>query len=99
MSVVQKTIRPMRIIALPLTRSAILSKNHPPTNINASSDITLTFYHFQLRSPPDVDARDEGKDKKQSQLKTLIKWASTKAADAWAGFGKAPEGSWKVGAT
>jgi hypothetical protein len=101
MSVVPKTTRPMRIIALPLTRSAILRKNHRPTNTNgnAKSDPALTFYHFQLRSPPEVDAKDGAKGKKQGRIKTLAKWASTKAADTWAGFGKAPEGSWKVSAT
>lgn len=92
MSVIPKTIRPMRIIALPLTRAAVLSRNHDATNTSGSSNPPLTFYHFQLKSPPAAGEED----RKQSEIKSLVQWVSTKAADTWAGFGKAPEGSWKV---
>jgi hypothetical protein len=96
MSVVPKIIRPMRIIALPLTRAAILPKNHSPTNAGRISDPALTFYHFQLRSPPGTGLSDGENGKKQGRIKSLVTWVSTKAADTWAGFGKAPEGNWKV---
>jgi hypothetical protein len=96
MSVVPKTIRPMRIIAFPLTRAAILPKNYAAMNASGTSDPALTFYHFQLRSPPGAGVTDEEKGKKQGRIKSLVTWVSTKAADTWAGFGKAPEGNWKV---
>jgi hypothetical protein len=89
-----KAIPPMRIIALPLTRAAILP--HTSTNTGGISDPALTFYHFQLRLPPDSDAIARNERKKQGRIKTLVKWVSTKALDTWAGFGKAPEGNWKV---
>jgi Mitochondrial K+-H+ exchange-related len=86
----------MRIIALPLTRAAILPKNHAPTNAGGISGPALTFYHFQLRSPPGAGLTDAENEKKQGRIKSLVTWVSTKAADAWAGFGRAPEGNWKV---
>ena len=43
----------------------------------------LTYYHF-VTPPRD----DKGKD--------WSRWIGVKAAEIWAGFGKAPEGSWKV---
>ena len=91
---VLKTIRPMRIIALPLTRAAILP--HTSINTGGISDPALTFYHFQLRLPPDSDAIAGNERKKQGRIKTLAKWVSTKASNTWAGFGKASEGNWKV---
>lgn len=94
MSVVPKTMRSMRIIALPLTRPGGLGKTKPAIAKTGKSDPTLTYYHFQLTSPHDPNA-DAG-DKDQGRLKKLAKWASTKAAETWAGFGKAPEGNWKV---
>ena len=99
MSVIQQTIRPMRIIALPLTRAAIQSKIDSPKNVNGTSDLALTFYHFQLRSPPNINATDAGKGKRPGRIKTFVKWASAKATNTWEGFGKAPEGSWKVFST
>ncbi|KIM80956.1 hypothetical protein PILCRDRAFT_821813 [Piloderma croceum F 1598] len=96
MSVVPKIIRPMRIIALPLTRAAILPTNHSPTNEGGIFDPTLTFYHFQLRSPPGTGLTDRENGKKQGRIKSLVTWVSTKAADTWAGFGRAPEGNWKL---
>lgn len=45
----------------------------------------LTYYHFQTPPPPE-DAKRGG----------VVKWASKKASDLWAGFGKAKEGTWKV---
>ncbi|KAI0087061.1 mitochondrial K+-H+ exchange-related-domain-containing protein [Irpex rosettiformis] len=43
----------------------------------------LTYYHFTT-PPPHPE-----------KTKTWSHWATTKAADIWAGFGKAPEGGWK----
>ena len=44
----------------------------------------LTYYHFAT-PPPRVD-----------KGKTWTQWTTDKAAGLWAGFGKAPEGTWKV---
>lgn len=85
----------MRIVALPLLRANVLSKKSSTTDKNGASDPTLTYYHFQLKAPRSMtEAGDESEQ--QGRLKTWVSWASTKAADTWAGFGKAPEGNWKV---
>jgi len=55
-----------------------------PLTSGASSSGTNTYYHFQTAP----------KDKKKENP-NLLKKAMGKAADLWAGFGKAPEGSWK----
>lgn len=44
----------------------------------------LTYYHFTT-PPPHPE-----------KTKTWTNWATDKAADIWAGFGKAKEGGWKV---
>lgn len=44
----------------------------------------LTYYHF-VTPPP---KQDRGKD--------WSRWIGVKATEIWAGFGKAPEGTWKV---
>jgi hypothetical protein len=46
----------------------------------------LTYYQFVTPPPPPEEAKNPG----------LIKWGTNKAASVWAGFGKAPEGNWKV---
>ena len=43
----------------------------------------LTYYHFV--TPP--------REKKGTDW---VSWTTRKAAELWAGFGKAPEGHWKV---
>lgn len=45
------------------------------------------YYHFNLTSPDEL-----AKNKQSGMLNRL----TTKAADTWAGFGKAPKGSWKL---
>jgi hypothetical protein len=76
-------LRSMRIIAIPLTRPrrTITPKGEPEHK--EQSDTALTYYHFQI-SP------------KASAKGGLVNWVSGKAASMWAGFGTAPEGSWKV---
>lgn len=44
----------------------------------------LIYYHFVTPPPKD----DRGKD--------WSRWLGVKAAEIWAGFGRAPEGNWKV---
>ncbi|EKM51624.1 uncharacterized protein PHACADRAFT_127350 [Phanerochaete carnosa HHB-10118-sp] len=48
-----------------------------------SSSGHLTYYHFATPPP------------KQNGKRSWVQWATHKAADIWAGFGKAPEGHWK----
>jgi len=85
MSLVPKVMRSQRIIALPMYKQL---KFHPD-NLMLSKplvDQMMIYYHFNL-TPPDV-----AKNKQSGMLNKL----TTKAADTWAGFGKAPKGSWKV---
>jgi hypothetical protein len=96
MSVVPKTMRAIRIIALPLTRSGVLSGTRPLADKTRAPNPSLTYYHFQLTSPSALNGANEQDSGIQGRLRNVIKWASTKAADGWAGFAKAPEGSWKV---
>ena len=56
-----------------------------PLTSGASSSGANTYYHFQ--TPPSVKGKESP---------NLFKKATEKAAELWAGFGKAPEGSWKV---
>ncbi|KAL4069913.1 mitochondrial K+-H+ exchange-related-domain-containing protein [Scleroderma yunnanense] len=58
----------------------------PKFHLNSKSvvDRMLVYYHFNLTSPDAVE-------NKQSWVNRL----TTKAAGTWAGFGKAPKGSWK----
>jgi Mitochondrial K+-H+ exchange-related len=49
--------------------------------------LPLTYYHFQ----PPSQQKSDGK-RKQS----IVKGVMNKAADFWAGWGKAPRGNWKV---
>jgi hypothetical protein len=80
-------MRSMRIIALPLTRprrTAVLVKPmNAPRNKHQPADAVLTYYHFQVTQ-------------KHAMTGGLVNWATGKAANIWANFGKAAQGSWKV---
>ncbi|KII90774.1 hypothetical protein PLICRDRAFT_106278 [Plicaturopsis crispa FD-325 SS-3] len=73
----------MRIIALPLTRPG-----------RRSTKAVLTYYQFQVHHPKD-SANADGKAP-SSSVGRYVKLAQQKAADIWAGFGKAKEGNWKL---
>ncbi|PBK97839.1 hypothetical protein ARMGADRAFT_987831 [Armillaria gallica] len=80
----------LRIISMPLRR--------PPPSI---TPITLrprphimTYYQFQL-NPPRPQESSAGRPRWMPEGGLLL-WAQNKAADTWAGFGKAKEGSWKL---
>lgn len=60
----------------------VAASKHSRTDGVASTH--LTYYHFATPPPRE--------DKGQS----WAQWASDKAAGLWGGFGKAPEGTWKV---
>ncbi|KAF7979991.1 hypothetical protein HWV62_43822 [Athelia sp. TMB] len=89
MSVVQKSARPLRIIALPLTRPTRLSTQTSSSSSAGGASTPLTYYQFQLKAPV---AKAEVPE---SRLKGYATWASNKAAETWAGWGKAPPGNWK----
>ncbi|KAF8582808.1 hypothetical protein K439DRAFT_1647417 [Ramaria rubella] len=56
------------------------------TNSRVSTNLLpLTYYHFQS---PSHKLDDKGKQ-------NIVKRATSKAAETWAGFGKAPDGNWK----
>jgi len=86
----------MRIVAFPLTRHVVggMKKPHalslaPTDTSDGGGDTPLTYYHFEITSRP---PRREGGG---GVVNTLMR----KAGDIWAGFGKAPEGTWKVSTT
>lgn len=89
----------MRIIAIPLTRPRAMLRNSIQ---NERATRILTYYQFQITSPPKssnpTSPSDHTKDSWLSRWRPeggIVKWLSTKAADTWAGFGKA-NGGWKV---
>lgn len=90
MSALPKAMRTMRIIALPLARPKIPPDQGLKPHAVFNPNRMLIFYHFDLSQSNSV------KSQEQSAIKRAVKWVSTKAADLWAGFGKAPEGSWKL---
>ncbi|KIM41021.1 hypothetical protein M413DRAFT_72320 [Hebeloma cylindrosporum] len=94
-------LRKMRIIAVPLTRPN--ARVVPP---NGTKLNRLTYYQFQIsaKQKPLSTATDEKsgvahseETEKRSWLpeQGIVNWATGKAADIWAGFGKA-EGGWKL---
>ena len=99
MSVTTKALRQMRIITIPLTRPRAAFINSIQ---NERANRILTYYQFQITSPPKPSnpssRSDDAKDSWLSWWRPeggVMKWVSTKAADTWAGFGKA-NGGWKV---
>lgn len=90
MSILPKAMRTMRIIALPLARPKIPPDQGPKLHAVFNPNRMLIYYHFDLSQGDAVNKDD------RSAIKRTVKWVSTKAADLWAGFGKAPEGSWKA---
>lgn len=86
MSLVLGAMRSQRIIALPMYKRL---KFHPDSLMLSKPvvDQMMIYYHFNLTSPDEL-----AKNKQSGMLNRL----TTKAADTWAGFGKAPKGSWKV---
>ncbi|KZP18919.1 hypothetical protein FIBSPDRAFT_791328 [Athelia psychrophila] len=89
MSVARKAMRPLRIIALPLTRPAHLSSITSSSTNAGATRTPLTYYQFQLKTP--VDKTEE----KEGRIAGYVTWGQGKAADMWASWGKAPPGNWK----
>ncbi|KAJ3826811.1 mitochondrial K+-H+ exchange-related-domain-containing protein [Lentinula raphanica] len=77
-----------RIISLPITRL----RNSSATLDNLSRK-ALVFYQFQIHLSK---SRKENSSPSRWQPKGgWIHWAQSKASSTWAGFGQAPEGTWK----
>ncbi|KAH7914286.1 mitochondrial K+-H+ exchange-related-domain-containing protein [Hygrophoropsis aurantiaca] len=92
MAIAPKLVRSMRIIALPLTRPNIPPDKRLNPKAVFNPNRMLIYYHFNLISASGSASIEADRPR----IKRLVKWASTKAADVWAGFGKAPEGSWQL---
>ncbi|KIJ62596.1 hypothetical protein HYDPIDRAFT_114247 [Hydnomerulius pinastri MD-312] len=89
MSLLPKATRSMRIIALPLAKARNPPDSKLKPNAVFNTNRMLIYYHFNILTP-------HGTVDDHSWAKILLKKVSTKAADIWANFGKAPEGSWKL---
>ena len=88
----------LRIIAVPLTRPKRIPS---PTQSNLKR---LTYYRFQISShklnkapsPKDSEGKTgNGKSLFGWPKEGVTNWVTKKAAETWAGFGKA-QGGWKV---
>lgn len=90
MSMSSKSLRNLRIIAVPLTR--------PKLPLRRDALAALTYYQFQIgypQHPVSQNSSENGSASRWVPEGGYIKWITTKAADTWAGFGKA-KGGWKV---
>ena len=94
-------LRKLRIIAIPLTRPNVGRTPPHPKAIPSR----LVYYQFQLATPVPPSTRlangDQDSDPTNAKKKGwlpeegVVKWATKKGADTWAGFGKEKSG-WKV---
>ncbi|KAG6844060.1 hypothetical protein H0H87_010058 [Tephrocybe sp. NHM501043] len=93
MTIASKSLRKLRIIAIPLTRPKTA------TRPDATVSRMLTYYQFQIGSPQKSAATQELENgtprSKWIPEGGIMKWVTTKAGDTWAGFGKA-KGGWKL---
>ncbi|KAE9393883.1 hypothetical protein BT96DRAFT_828553 [Gymnopus androsaceus JB14] len=85
-----------RIISFPITRP-----RNPSTFLSNSDRKTasklLTYYQFQVHLPKSTNSKVEETSQSRWQPQGgYIHWAQKKASSTWAGFGKAPEGNWKL---
>ncbi|KAF9257495.1 hypothetical protein L218DRAFT_110271 [Marasmius fiardii PR-910] len=81
-----------RIISIPITRPTSIPKPTIPLRPLDHSKI-LTYYHFQLHG---LSLKTNENSSKWAPQGGWVSWIQTKAASTWSGFGKAPEGSWKL---
>ncbi|KAG6896986.1 hypothetical protein C0992_004766 [Termitomyces sp. T32_za158] len=90
MSISSKSLRNLRIIAVPLTRPKIVPRREALA--------ALTYYQFQIgypQQPVSENSSENGSASRWIPEGGYVKWITTKAADTWASFGKA-EGGWKL---
>lgn len=96
-------LRKLRIIAVPLTRPRQILL-HP--KVVAVKPSRLVYYQFQITVPllkPPLPTRLESGDRDSTNTRKkgwlpeegIVKWATNKAVETWAGFGKEKTG-WKV---
>ena len=84
-----QALRKMRIISVPLTRP-----RHPPAVDKKNAKRILTYYQFQISAPKPAStstSRSSGWLPEEG----IANWITKKAANTWAGFGKA-KGGWRV---
>ncbi|KAG6887330.1 hypothetical protein C0995_016149 [Termitomyces sp. Mi166 len=90
MSISSKFLRNLRIIAVPLTRPKIAPRRDAPA--------ALTYYQFQIgypHQPASENVPENGSTRSRWIPEGgFVNWITTKAADTWAGFGKA-KGGWQ----
>lgn len=79
------------IISIPITRPTSTLKPTIPLRPADHSKI-LTYYHFRLHGASQALETSS----KWVPKGGWVSWIQTKAASTWSGFGKAPEGSWKL---
>lgn len=96
MSLSHRTLRKLRIIAVPLTRPKAHSIRAP-----TEAKKMLTYYQFQMSSPKLSSKEGEGKVEEKPKSGWLpnegvAQFLQNKAAETWNGFGKKKEGSWQV---
>ncbi|KAG6820620.1 hypothetical protein H0H93_014223 [Arthromyces matolae] len=91
MSAASKSLNKLRIIAVPLTRSKVVARRDAPA--------ALTYYQFQIgdsHHPTTRNSLENGNTRSRWRPEGgYLRWITTKAADTWAGFGKA-KGGWKL---
>lgn len=93
-------LRTMRVVAVPLTR--------PSARIQLLTNGHMSRYmYYQIQLPPKkLSSTSEGEKSENGSLNQgekkgwlpeegVVNWTTQKAADIWAGFGKA-KGGWKV---
>jgi hypothetical protein len=97
-------LRKLRIVAIPLTRPNAISRALPhPTKVKPSR---LVYYQFQITRPllkPPSTTRLASGDQDSTDTKKkgwlpeegIVKWATNKAVDTWAAYGREKSG-WKV---
>ena len=96
------SLRKLRIIAMPLTRPNV--SNRILSQANFAKPSRLVYYQFELTTPVQLSSTrlaiedhnsTSPKNKGWLPKEGIAKWATNKAADIWAGFGKQKSG-WKV---
>ncbi|KAJ7600937.1 mitochondrial K+-H+ exchange-related-domain-containing protein [Mycena floridula] len=92
---VQKSARSVqRIVSIPLTQN--IHRNLLPSS--STGRPSLTYYHFQIHDSdvPEPPSSSTDTESRWIPKGGVAKWAQKKAVDTWTGFGKAPEGTWKI---
>ncbi|KXN81795.1 hypothetical protein AN958_03721 [Leucoagaricus sp. SymC.cos] len=97
MSLVPRSLRKMRIIAVPLTRPKLSSQ------MKTDPRQSLIYYQFQFSFPKPPSSDISSLMGRSTRARSgwlpeggIVNFLQTKAAETWAEFGKADQGSWKL---